>query len=207
MNTTNTRDMDLYVVDDDADTRRSLLMRLALRGNRVQAFESGEAFLASADLQRGGCAILDMRMDPGMSGLEVFDALLARDSPIVVLFLSSRGTIPLAVEATKKGAFGWLEKPCADGELLEKIDAALLKAAGAATKHRGRQAARLLWNKLTPREAEVMRLVAKALSNKSIARELACGPRAVETHRANGYGKLGISDTTTLDHFIRDNGL
>ena len=69
------------------------------------------------------------------------------------------------MDATQKGAFGWLEKHCTVEELLEKIDGALAQAAGAAEKHTSRQAARLLWNKLTPREAQVARLVARALGN------------------------------------------
>ena len=64
-----------------------------------------------------------------MSGLQVFDALLQCESPIVVLFLSGTGTIADAVDATRKGAFGWLVKPCTDTELLEKIDGALAQAA------------------------------------------------------------------------------
>lgn len=126
MNSTN---LELYVIDDDAELLRSLKLKLALRFNRVQAFESGDAFLASADLQRGGCAIVDLDMKPGMSGLQVFDALLQCESPIVVLFLSGTGTIADAVDATRKGAFGWLVKPCTDTELLEKIDGALAQAA------------------------------------------------------------------------------
>ena len=204
----NTKNLDLYVIDNDVPTLRALKMKLALHFDGVRTYGSGEEFLASADLNRGGCAVVDLEMDPGMSGLQVFDALLQRESPIVVLFLSGAGRIPHALEAKEKGAFWWLEKSCTDTELLEKIGGALAQAVGAAEKHKTRQAARILWKKLTPREAQVMRLVARpSSSNKSIGRELGCGARAVETHRANGYGKLGISDAITLDHFIRDNRL
>jgi DNA-binding response OmpR family regulator len=117
----------LCVVDDDEAVRRSLGLLLLSRGYAVQTFASGEAFLASADLQRAGCVVLDLRME-GMSGLQVFDALRAQDSPLVVLFLSGHGDIPMAVEAVQNGAFGWLEKPCNDERLLESIAKALQQA-------------------------------------------------------------------------------
>ena len=139
----------LCVVDDDEAVRRSLGLLLLSRGYAVQTFASGEDFLAGADLQRAGCAILDLRMD-GMSGLQVFDALRAQDSPLVVLFLSGHGDIPMAVEAVQNGAFGWLEKPCNDEQLLDSIARALQRAGEIAAKRQARQAAQALWDKLTP---------------------------------------------------------
>ena len=207
----NTKNLDIYVVDDDEAVRVSLLSKLGLRGNRVQVFRSGEDFLATADLERGGCVILDLRMSPGMSGEDVFDELLRRQSPLVVLFLSGHGTISMAVDATKRGAFGWVEKPFSEN-LMEKIDAALEVAIKLAAEHGPKQEARAKWGKLTPREKEVALLVASGLSNKLIAREMSCGSheisdRTIEAHRAKGFSKLGLSSSPELDRFIRDNDL
>ncbi|HEY8907782.1 MAG TPA: response regulator, partial [Rhodoferax sp.] len=110
--------LNLYVVDDDEAVRRSLGLLLLSRGYAVQTFESGETFLAAIRPQDSGCVILDLRM-VGISGLQVFDELRLRSSPLVVLFLSGNGDISTAVDAVQRGAFGWLEKPCSEDILLE----------------------------------------------------------------------------------------
>ena len=197
----------LCVVDDDEAVRRSLGLLLLSRGYAVQTFASGEAFLAGADLQRAGCVILDLRME-GVSGLQVFDALRAQDSPLVTIFLSGHGDIPMAVEAVQNGAFGWLEKPCTDERLLDSIAKALQKAEEVALRRQARQAAQALWAKLTPREMQVARLVAEGKPNKQIALELApLELRTVETHRAHMFAKLGFSSSLELDRFLREHGL
>nr|WP_233168133.1 response regulator [Xylophilus sp. ASV27] len=197
----------MCIVDDDEAVRRSLGLLLLSRGYAVQAFASGEDFLAGADLQRPGCAILDLRLD-GMSGLQVFDALRAQDSPLVVIFLSGHGDIPMAVEAVQNGAFGWLEKPCHDERLLASIGKALEKAEDIAQRRQARQAALALWNKLTPREMQVARLVAEGKPNKQIALELApLEQRTVETHRAHVFAKLGLVNSHQLDRFLRESGV
>jgi FixJ family two-component response regulator len=196
------------VVDDDEAVRNSLGMLLLSRGHAVQTFDSGESFLASGQLQSFGCVLLDLRMT-GVSGLQVFDELRERDSPLVVLFLSGHGDISMAVDAVQSGAFGWLEKPCTDERLLYKLNAALLRAAQIGAADRARGEAQALWDKLTQREREVARRVAQGLSNKEIARQLtpACEARTVEAHRAKVYAKLGASSPIELDRLLREQGL
>lgn len=200
--------LNLYVVDDDEAVRRSLGLLLLSRGYAVQTFESGETFLAAIRPQDSGCVILDLRM-VGISGLQVFDELRLRSSPLVVLFLSGNGDISTAVDAVQRGAFGWLEKPCSEDILLEKVKLALTRAAEVATTADAQHKAQTLWDKLTEREQEVARRVANGDSNKEIARTLLppCEPRTVETHRAKAYAKLGLSNPTELDRFIRDHAL
>jgi FixJ family two-component response regulator len=200
--------LNLYVVDDDEAVRRSLGMLLLSRGHAVQTFESGETFLASIRAQEGGCVILDLRM-AGISGLQVFDALRSRSSPLVVLFLSGNGDITTAVDAVQRGAFGWLEKPCSEAIFLAKVELALARAKEQGASAGARQKAQAMWCKLTEREQEVTRRVANGESNKEIARSLLppCEPRTVETHRAKAYAKLGLSTPTEIDRFIRDHGL
>lgn len=198
----------LYVVDDDEAVRRSLGLLLLSRGYAVQTFESGEAFLAAIRPLDGGCVLLDLRM-VGMSGLQVFDELRLRSSPLVVLFLSGNGDIATAVDAVQRGAFGWLEKPCGEDTILEKVSQALARAAKVVAKAEAQHKAKALWEKLTEREQEVARRVANGDANKEIARSLLppCEPRTVETHRAKAYAKLGLNTPTELDRFIRDHGL
>jgi two-component system, LuxR family, response regulator TtrR len=183
--------LSIFVVDDDEALRRSLVVLLVSLGHAVQAFPSGEAFLDAVDLKTPGCVILDLRMS-GTNGAEVFDRLLARHSPLVVVFLSGHGDIPTAVEQCRKGAFGWIEKPHTDA-LQRTVQSALEQAATRAD-------AKVRWDSLSDREVEVAPWVARGQQNKEIARLLVptCGYRVVEHHRANVYGKLGVSNAAEL---------
>jgi len=185
----------LYVVDDDAALRRSLLLLLFSQGMAVRGFESGEAFLQALDAQQVGCVILDLRMG-GMSGLAVLEQLRMRQSPLVVLFLSGHGTIPMALEAVRLGAFDWVVKPDTQ-QLLEKLPLALAEA-------QARADALTRWRDLTPREREVALQVGLGQSNKEIARRLvpACSPRSVETHRASLFAKLGLANDNELGRWL-----
>jgi FixJ family two-component response regulator len=185
----------LYVVDDDEALRRSLLLLLFSQGLAVQAFESGEAFLDAVDMRQPGCVILDLRLG-GMSGLAVFERLRTAHSPLVTMFLSGHGDIPTALEAVRQGAWDWVEKPDT-GRLLDKLPAAIAEA-------RARAHALRLWAELTPREREVARLVGLGQPNKEIARLLVppCGPRSVETHRANIFSKLQCANDNELGRWL-----
>ncbi len=185
----------LYVVDDDEALRRSLLLLLFSQGMAVQAFDSGEAFLDTVDLRQPGCVILDLRMG-GMSGLEVFERLLGAHSPLVTLFLSAHGDIPTALEAVRRGAYDWVEKPDTQ-RLLDKLPAATALA-------RARAQALRMWAELTPREREVARLVGLGQPNKEIARTLVppCSHRSVETHRANIFNKLQCANDNELGRWL-----
>jgi two-component system response regulator TtrR len=185
----------LYVVDDDEALRRSLLLLLFSQGLAVQAFDSGEAFLAAVDMRQPGCVILDLRMG-GISGLGVFERLRAEHSPLVTIFLSGHGDIPTALEAVRRGAYDWVTKPDTR-QLLDKLPAAIVEA-------RARSHALRLWDELTPREREVARLVGLGQPNKEIARLLMppCGPRSVETHRANIFQKLQCANDNELGRWL-----
>ncbi|SHN06136.1 Two-component response regulator, FixJ family, consists of REC and HTH domains [Duganella sacchari] len=185
----------LYVVDDDEALRRSLLLLLFSQGLAVQAFDSGEAFLEVVDMRQPGCVILDLRMG-GMNGLEVFERLRTGHSPLVTVFLSGHGDIPTAIEAVRRGAYDWVTKPDTQ-QLLDKLPAAIVEA-------RSRGQALRLWQELTPREREVARLVGLGQPNKEIARVLVppCGPRSVETHRANIFNKLQCANDNELGRWL-----
>lgn len=188
--------LNIYIVDDDEDVRRSLVMLLHAQGHALQAFDSGEAFLAQVDVARQpGCVVLDLRMN-GISGIEVFDQLLARRSPLVVLFLSGHGDIPLALEQVKKGACDWITKPSTP-QVLAKLGPALELAAQRARDHRH-------WELLTAREREVAPLLAQGLSSKEIARQLVpeCGFRVVEGYRAKVFEKLAVANAAELHGWV-----
>ncbi|MBN8493537.1 MAG: response regulator transcription factor [Burkholderiales bacterium] len=192
--------LNIYIVDDDEDVRRSLVMLLHAQGHAMQAFESGEAFLAQVDVaSQYGCAVLDLRMQ-GMSGIEVFDQLLARRSPLVVLFLSGHGDIELALEQVKKGACDWIPKPSTP-QVLAKLTPALELAAQRAVDHQR-------WSTLTDREREVVKPLARGLSSREIARLLKpeVGFRVVDTYRARIFEKLQVANATELAVWVARNG-
>jgi FixJ family two-component response regulator len=192
----------VYIVDDDEAVRKSIFYLLTAKGYRAIAFASGEEFLATEAFQHGGCVILDLRLG-AMSGLQVFDALRERKSPLVTLFLSGHGDISLAVDATKKGAFGWLEKPCKDALLRDTVALAMAEAHRTYDVYLQKVQQRAMWQTLTPREQDVAWQLRTGAPNKVIAKVLDIDVRTVETHRAKVYNKLAIHNPTGLDSFIR----
>ena len=211
----NPNHLNLYIVDDDEAVRRSLasLLLSRLSDCAVQTFDSGEAFLQSAQLDASGVLVLDLRMQ-GMSGLDVFQVLQQRESPLVVVFLSGHGDIPVAVRAMQQGAVSWLEKPCSDDRLLEAVTRAKALASSIALARCERQHALQLWARVTAREKQVAPLVAQGLSSKEAAQLLTrldpenpIDYRTVENHRAKVFAKLEVANSNALLVFLRDNGL
>lgn len=205
----------VYIVDDDEAVRRSLgsLLRSRLDACTVQTFASGAAFLAGAQLDACGVLVLDLRM-PGLSGLDVFEALQQAASPLVVVFLSGHGDIPVAVRAMQEGAVSWLEKPCGDDRLMEAMERAQAQATDIALARRTRLHAQQRWDRLTSREKQVAPLVAQGLSSKECAQRLTQADpenpidyRTVENHRARIFAKLEVAHSNALQGFLRDNGL
>jgi two-component system, LuxR family, response regulator DctR len=184
----------VYLLDDEAAVLDALGFLLASRGLDVRAHASGPALLAAVDATPrplAGVFLLDMRMEP-MPGTRVFDELVARRLRNPVLFLTGHGDIAMAVDALKKGAFDFLEKPYSDNALADRVEQAL---AVDAAMHRldarsAEREARLA--SLTEREHEVMQRVAAGKLNKVIADELHVSVRTVEVHRARVYAKLGV---------------
>ena len=211
----NPKNLNLYIVDDDEAVRRSMgsLLLARLTDCSVKTFESGETFLEGAQIDGSGVVVLDLRMQ-GMSGLDVFSVLQERASPLVVVFLSGHGTLPVAVRAIQDGAVSWLEKPCTDEQLMEAVEHAKARAAGIAKKRRDHHHALQLWAKLTPRERQVAPLVAQGLTSKVAAQLLSKQDpansidfRTVENHRAKVFFKLELANSNELLVFLRDNGL
>lgn len=210
----NTVHLNLYIVDDDEAVRTGLGSQFIARGYSVRAFKSGELFLTAISAASEGVVILDLRMDPGMGGIAVFNTLRSMGCPLLVLFLSGHGTIPQAVQAVKDGAFGWLPKPCDENDLLEQVQRAMQTATADSIRRRAQRAARKRWDTLTPREADTALLDALGKTAKEIAKILTerdpnrpINYRTVENHRSNVYSKLGLENSNELQKFLRDNGL
>jgi two-component system response regulator RegA len=110
----------LLLVDDDEVLRERLGRALRERGFEVTTAESGEAAIAIARRDAPEFAVVDLRM-PGASGIEVLDALRAIDPATRVLMLTGYGSIATAVEATRRGAVGYLSKPADADEVVAAL--------------------------------------------------------------------------------------
>ncbi len=190
----------VYLVDDEAVVRDALVFLLGSRGLVVHAFASGPAllgFLLSVPKPVRGVFVLDVRMEP-MSGLMLHEQLVTLGMRNPLLFLSGHGDIPMVVEALKKGAFDFLEKPYSDNTLVDRIEQALAieDASYAHDALAAERAARLA--SLSEREREVMSRVAAGKLNKVIADELHIAVRTVEVHRARVFSKVGVRSAAEL---------
>ncbi len=187
----------ICVVDDDEALRRSLVFLLESVGWRVETYASAEAFLAAYRPGMSGCLVLDIRM-PSMSGLELQHVLKARGITLPVIFITGHGDVPLAVQAMKLGASDFIEKPFKDQALLDAVAQAVRRCREALAEEQQRDEAQAALARLSPREREVARLLARGLPNKLVARELDISEKTVHIHRQHVMDKTGVGSAAEL---------
>jgi FixJ family two-component response regulator len=187
----------VYVVDDDPAMRDSLEFMFTGTGLPVVTYASAEAFLADQRPCRCGCLILDLRM-PGMSGHELSRRLRALEPQLPVILLTGHGDISTAVSEMKQGAFDFFAKPVNRDVLLKRVREAVETCQ--ARSQEGEEAAdiRRKLADLSPRELEVIDLVAGGLANKKIALRLGLSERTVANHRAHVLYKLEAANTADV---------
>jgi len=199
----------IFIVDDDASVREALAWLLRSRRLESEHFASAEAFelrLAEGALpEQPLCLLLDVRM-PGTSGLVLFDRLAERGllQAMPVIFLTGHADVPTAVDAVKRGAFDFCEKPFSDNALVDRIEQALGASLRALEVQRARRGLAGRIAELTERERDVMRLVVEGLPNKLIADQLAISVRTVEVHRARVFDKMEVKSAVELANRLRD---
>jgi two-component system response regulator FixJ len=189
------------IIDDDEAIRESLRLLLYAGGLTSFVYESADNFLEEEEHPTFDCMLLDMRM-PGTDGLELFRILNKKHLPYPVIFITGHGDIPLAVSAIKLGAYDFLTKPFQDGELLEKVKSAINYYQSSREHLLELRDLQALVDSCTPREQDVMRLLAKGLPNKGIAETLGISPRTVEIHRANVMEKMTADSLPALVRMI-----
>jgi two-component system response regulator DctR len=201
----------IFIVDDDASVREALAWLLRSRRLASEHFASAEAFeqyLAQGPLpEQPLCLLLDVRM-PGTSGLVLFDRLAERGllDAMPVIFLTGHADVPTAVDAVKRGAFDFCEKPFSDNALVDRIEQALGASVRALEVRRVRRSLADRIAELTDRERDVMRLVIEGLPNKLIADQLAISVRTVEVHRARVFEKMEVKSAVELANRLRELG-
>jgi FixJ family two-component response regulator len=179
----------VFVVDDDPRFLGALVLALRTAGLAVEAFSSAQAFLQVYHPARPGCLVLDVRM-PAMSGLQLQQALIERRVMIPIIFITGHGDIAMSVTALKRGAVDFLEKPFTEQALMRSVNDALARDGRRRRLEVERATVAERFERLTPREQEVMALVVSDRSNKAIASRLKISPRTVEHHREHVMVKM-----------------
>ena len=187
----------VFVVDDDAPLRESLADLLRSIGLRVETFATAQEFLQTKRADVPSCLVLDVRLK-GLSGLDLQKRLVDGDVDIPIIFITGHGDIPMAVQAMKAGAVEFLRKPFRDQDLLDAIQQALERDSKAREQRAEISELRKRFDSLTPREREVMALVAAGLLNKQVAGELGTSEASVKVHRQHVMEKIGADSLAEL---------
>lgn len=185
------------VVDDDAAARTSLMRLLAVAGFATRVFPSAPSLLEAADLGGFACVVTDLQM-PGMTGLELQQALADRGVKLPLVFLTGFGTVPASVRAMRDGAVDFLEKPAEPDLLLAAVSRAIERGrAEASQQELAAEVVRRL-STLTARERDVFEGVTQGLPNKQIGAQLGIALKTVKVHRARVMQKMGAESVADL---------
>ena len=177
--------------------RDALGLLLDTAGFNTVSFSSATEFLERYDASQPGCLVLDIRM-PGMSGMELQEALVEQTAGLPIIFLTGHGNVSMSAKAFRTGAIDFLEKPFDEAVLLERIHEALgIDKTNRESAARHAHASSRL-SVLTPREREVMLLLVAGNTNKEIAAKLDLSTRTIETHRGRVMDKTGVQSVAEL---------
>lgn len=195
----------VYIVDDDQAMRDSLALLLETAGYTVYPFAGADAFLARCTTECEGCLVVDLNM-PGMGGLELHEALRKRKINLGAVFLTGYGTIPAAVTAMRNGATDFLSKPVDGKVLLNCVAEALDKSREMAAHSSDARAISARLEQLTPREREIVDMIAEGRTSKEIGKALNISYRTVDVHRRHLMHKLGTASNLEVARLVFKTG-
>ena len=187
----------VFVIDDDASMRKSLARFLDTARYKTELFKSASEFLTRSPHSGPSCVIVDVRM-PGLNGIDFQKALIDCNREEQLVFITGHGDVPMCAKAMKAGAVDFLPKPFKPKQLLESVERALTRSAEQRRRASEKNHAGGLLEQLTPREYEVMQLVATGMLNKQVGGELGMAEKTVKTHRAHVMQKLHITSVAEL---------
>jgi two-component system response regulator FixJ len=187
----------VYIIDDQQAVREALAEMLRLFGYSVESFASADAFLARVSAAPAGCIVADVRM-PGMDGIELVRELARRRVALPVVLISGHADVPMAVAAIKAGAEDFIEKPIDDAHLLAAINRCLARALDSLSRDQSLDDLRERFERLTPRETEVMDLVVEGFTSQAIALRLGISQRTVESYRVQIMEKMQAESVAVL---------
>lgn len=189
----------MCIVDDDEAVLDSLSLLLRGAGYDTATYDTASALLAAMPLPERSCGLIDVRL-PDMTGLELLDRLRTAGTALPVVIMTAYADVPLAVQAMKAGAVDFIEKPYAGDVVLRSVGQALRQADRLADAAHYAAAVMSRFERLTPRERDVMALMVSGLQNKQIGHRLDISPRTVEIHRSRVMEKMGAA---SLSHLVR----
>lgn len=187
----------IFIVDDDISVRRGISLLLNSAGYYFKAFENIKDLLDAEDINIPGCILLDIFMGEE-SGLELQDAIRKKFRNTPIIFLTGHGNIPMSVQALKKGAINFLQKPVDDKILLKAVEEAIINSQYLLNIHLEKNKCKALIASLTPRELEILGFVIKGKLNKQIASELNIAEHTVKLHRGRITEKLGVKSVPEM---------
>ena len=187
----------VYVVDDDPSVRNAVQMLLQAAGFTVETCDSAQEFLKRDLSGASGCLVLDVKME-GLSGLDLQRELTAASVHLPIIFITGHGNVPMSVQAMKAGAVEFLTKPFGKDELLHAVKHALARDSVARTERNEVANIRQRYEKLTPREKEVMLLVVQGLLNKQVALKLSASEGTIKIHRGHVMLKMQAESIADL---------
>ena len=196
----------VFIIDDEESVRRSISLLLKSSGYCVEVFSSSEEFINKEKFDGVGCIILDVNLG-GKSGLDLQEELLQESFQFPIIFITGKGSIPMSVEAVKKGAVNFLPKPFEDQALLLSVEEALILCRKNKSEIEEIKSINSLINKLSEREMEVFRYVISGMLNKQIAAELNIAEHTVKLHRGKITEKLGVKSVAEMVRFAEKAGI
>ena len=187
----------IYVVEDEKTNRELMVDLFSSVDLNVKTYASGDEFLAAWPVSPPGCILLDVRM-PGISGLDLQAKLADDQNSLPIIIVTAHGDTQMAVRAMKSGAFDFVEKPINNQLLLETVYKALAESEKMSKDRLYKDEIQERLDQLTPRERDVLDMIAAGKLNKQIAFDLGITQRTVEVHRARVMEKMKAKTVAEL---------
>lgn len=195
----------VFIVDNDTPVLKGLEALMQSVRLRVEIYLFAEDFFRNYDGLRPGCLILDVRM-PRMSGVEAYRQLRREGSDLPVIFITGHPDIPTAVSMMREGAFDFLQKPCNDEYLIDRVQAAIAQSLESRQRNSEQNAVDAQLKTLSPRELDVVHCLMAGGTSKAIAGELGISLKTVDFHRANVMRKAGVQTVAKLVQLLIQGG-
>jgi FixJ family two-component response regulator len=187
----------IFIIDDDPSVRRSLSLLLGSAGYMAVVYPGIDTFFEMEEYKGTGCILMDVFLED-QSGLDLQEEVKRRFGNLPIIYMSGFGNIPMSVQALKKGALDFLQKPVDDRKLLGAVEEALLKSAALVNEKDEHHQVKSLIDKLTPREYEIFRFIITGMLNKQIAARLNISEHTVKLHRGKITEKLGARSVAEM---------